>query len=210
MRFPDVAGIVNPELPRSPDGTRKFLRAFSALDRRRELIRCRGMIKFASYRLDPGAGRLWRSNQPVALRPKAWALLRYLAARPSRCRGPLPRRSAAVDGRRSERRTRGTAGGAGAGRAERPALHARPRHDVRRHHPRPRRGLGGGGKARRLCREPVRLLAPRYFSPGFSPPTCSRTTRASTPPRSVSSSVLASTRPKISRRGAISAVQPVW
>jgi len=40
------------------------------------------MILFSSYRLDPSAGRLWRSNQPVALRPKAWALLHYLAEHP--------------------------------------------------------------------------------------------------------------------------------
>ena len=43
-------------------------------------------------------------------------------------------------------------------------------------------------------------LDPRHsFS---SPPTCSVTTRANTRPRSVSSRVLASTRPKMSRRGA--------
>jgi DNA-binding winged helix-turn-helix (wHTH) protein len=36
------------------------------------------VIEFPPYRLDPRAGRLWRGGQPVALRPKAWELLRYL------------------------------------------------------------------------------------------------------------------------------------
>src|SRR5262245_6164674 len=40
------------------------------------------MIEFSHYRLDPRAERLWRGCHPVALRPKAWALLRYLAERP--------------------------------------------------------------------------------------------------------------------------------
>jgi DNA-binding winged helix-turn-helix (wHTH) protein len=40
------------------------------------------MIEFSPYRLDLRAGRLWRGSHPVALRPKAWALLRYLAERP--------------------------------------------------------------------------------------------------------------------------------
>ena len=40
------------------------------------------MIEFANFRLDPRAGRLWRGNQPVDLRPKAWALLSYLLERP--------------------------------------------------------------------------------------------------------------------------------
>ena len=40
------------------------------------------MIEFPPYRLDRRAGRLWRGSHPVALRPKAWALLRYLAERP--------------------------------------------------------------------------------------------------------------------------------
>jgi DNA-binding winged helix-turn-helix (wHTH) protein len=40
------------------------------------------VIDFPPYRLDPIAGRLWRDTYPVPLRPKAWALLRYLAARP--------------------------------------------------------------------------------------------------------------------------------
>jgi DNA-binding winged helix-turn-helix (wHTH) protein/tetratricopeptide (TPR) repeat protein len=40
------------------------------------------MIAFPPFRLDQRAGRLWRSHQPVALRPKAWALLCYLIERP--------------------------------------------------------------------------------------------------------------------------------
>jgi hypothetical protein len=40
------------------------------------------VIDFPPYRLDLGARRLWRGASPVPLRPKAWALLCYLAARP--------------------------------------------------------------------------------------------------------------------------------
>src|SRR5262252_7344803 len=40
------------------------------------------MIEFSPYRLDLHAGRLWHGEEPVALRPKAWALLCYLAERP--------------------------------------------------------------------------------------------------------------------------------
>jgi DNA-binding winged helix-turn-helix (wHTH) protein/tetratricopeptide (TPR) repeat protein len=40
------------------------------------------VIEFPPYRLDLRAGRLWRGDQPVALRPKAWAFLCYLAERP--------------------------------------------------------------------------------------------------------------------------------
>lgn len=40
------------------------------------------MIDFPPCRLDRLAGRLWRGDRPVALRPKVWALLRYLAERP--------------------------------------------------------------------------------------------------------------------------------
>ena len=40
------------------------------------------MIEFPPYRLDKRAGRLWHGDRPVELRPKAWALLRYLAERP--------------------------------------------------------------------------------------------------------------------------------
>jgi DNA-binding winged helix-turn-helix (wHTH) protein len=40
------------------------------------------MIEFPPYRLDQRTGRLWRGSQAVPLRPKAWALLCYLAARP--------------------------------------------------------------------------------------------------------------------------------
>jgi DNA-binding winged helix-turn-helix (wHTH) protein len=39
------------------------------------------VIEFPPYRLDPRAGRLWHGDRPVELRPKAWALLRYLAER---------------------------------------------------------------------------------------------------------------------------------
>ena len=40
------------------------------------------MIEFPPYRLDERAGRLWHADRAVELRPKAWALLRYLAERP--------------------------------------------------------------------------------------------------------------------------------
>src|SRR5262245_19077137 len=40
------------------------------------------IIDFPPYRLDAGASQLWRGPDPVPLRPKAWALLCYLAARP--------------------------------------------------------------------------------------------------------------------------------
>jgi DNA-binding winged helix-turn-helix (wHTH) protein len=40
------------------------------------------MIEFPPYRLDRHAQRLWRGEQVVALRPKTWALLEYLAERP--------------------------------------------------------------------------------------------------------------------------------
>ena len=40
------------------------------------------VIEFPPYRLDPRSGRVWRGDRPVELRPKAWAVLRYLAERP--------------------------------------------------------------------------------------------------------------------------------
>jgi DNA-binding winged helix-turn-helix (wHTH) protein len=40
------------------------------------------MIEFPPYRFDPRAGCLWRGDEPVALRPKAWELLRFLVERP--------------------------------------------------------------------------------------------------------------------------------
>jgi DNA-binding winged helix-turn-helix (wHTH) protein len=40
------------------------------------------MIEFPPFRLDLRAGRLWHGEEPVALRPKAWTLLCYLAERP--------------------------------------------------------------------------------------------------------------------------------
>jgi DNA-binding winged helix-turn-helix (wHTH) protein len=42
----------------------------------------RAVIEFPPYRLDQRAGRLWHGDHPVQLRPKTWALLRYLAERP--------------------------------------------------------------------------------------------------------------------------------
>ncbi|MEW6273378.1 MAG: AAA family ATPase, partial [Thermodesulfobacteriota bacterium] len=41
-------------------------------------------VSFSPFRLDPESGRLWRDDQPVALRQKNFALLCYLAARPGR------------------------------------------------------------------------------------------------------------------------------
>jgi DNA-binding winged helix-turn-helix (wHTH) protein len=49
-------------------------------------------IEFSPYRLDLSAERLFRHNQPVPLRPKTWAVLRYLAERP----GVLVRKDALV------------------------------------------------------------------------------------------------------------------
>jgi len=40
------------------------------------------MLEFPPYRMDLRAERLWCGTEPVALRPKAWALLRYLIERP--------------------------------------------------------------------------------------------------------------------------------
>jgi len=40
------------------------------------------MIEFPPYRLDLRAERLWRGSQPIELRPKTWALLRYEAEHP--------------------------------------------------------------------------------------------------------------------------------
>src|SRR5262245_66663278 len=39
-------------------------------------------ITFGSFRLDARAGRLMRGSDPVALRPKTWSVLQYLAERP--------------------------------------------------------------------------------------------------------------------------------
>jgi DNA-binding winged helix-turn-helix (wHTH) protein len=41
-----------------------------------------GVIDFPPYRLDPRSGRVWHGDRLVELRPKAWALLHYLAERP--------------------------------------------------------------------------------------------------------------------------------
>jgi DNA-binding winged helix-turn-helix (wHTH) protein/tetratricopeptide (TPR) repeat protein len=42
------------------------------------------MIEFNSFRLDPPGERLWCGKNPVALRPKAWQVLRHLAENPGR------------------------------------------------------------------------------------------------------------------------------
>jgi DNA-binding winged helix-turn-helix (wHTH) protein len=41
-------------------------------------------LLFPPFRLDPSDERLWRGDEPVALKPKAFAVLRYLAERPQR------------------------------------------------------------------------------------------------------------------------------
>ena len=41
-----------------------------------------GARTFASFRLDPRSGRLLNGSEPIPLRPKTWAVLRYLAERP--------------------------------------------------------------------------------------------------------------------------------
>src|SRR5215510_10112593 len=41
-------------------------------------------LLFASFRLDLTAGRLWNGEREVRLRPKTFAVLRYLAERPGR------------------------------------------------------------------------------------------------------------------------------
>ncbi len=58
----------------SPEGIRKFLQ--------NDPPGPDGVIEFPPYRLDPRSGRLWHGDRPVELRPKAWALLCYLAERP--------------------------------------------------------------------------------------------------------------------------------
>lgn len=42
----------------------------------------RSGITFGPYRLEPGADRLWKGPQPIALQPRPLAVLSYLAARP--------------------------------------------------------------------------------------------------------------------------------
>src|SRR5947207_452487 len=44
--------------------------------------RVRGEIRFAPYRLDLDAGLLRSGDRAISLRPKTWAVLRYLAERP--------------------------------------------------------------------------------------------------------------------------------
>lgn len=39
-------------------------------------------VRFPPFRFDPVAGRLWRGDEPVALRPKTFAVLNHLLARP--------------------------------------------------------------------------------------------------------------------------------
>src|SRR5262245_21713986 len=41
-------------------------------------------LHFGSLRMDLAAERLWRRDEPVHLRPKTWAVLRYLVERPGR------------------------------------------------------------------------------------------------------------------------------
>ena len=40
------------------------------------------LLRFPPFRLDPRAGRVWRDDDPVDLRPRAWQLLRHLAEHP--------------------------------------------------------------------------------------------------------------------------------
>lgn len=42
---------------------------------------------FGPFRLDPTRACLWRGEQAIPLRPRAFAVLRYLAAHPSRLVG---------------------------------------------------------------------------------------------------------------------------
>ena len=42
------------------------------------------ILAFAEFRLDPVSGHLYRRNEPVALTPKAFALLQFLAAQAGR------------------------------------------------------------------------------------------------------------------------------
>src|SRR5690348_18401077 len=42
------------------------------------------MWLFPPFRLDPLNQRLWRGEEPVSIKPKAFALLRYLVERPER------------------------------------------------------------------------------------------------------------------------------
>jgi len=39
-------------------------------------------ILFSPFRLDPGNARLWHGSQVIRLRPKSFAVLRYLLDRP--------------------------------------------------------------------------------------------------------------------------------
>jgi predicted ATPase/DNA-binding winged helix-turn-helix (wHTH) protein len=45
-------------------------------------------VRFGPFRLDAWQGRLWRGDRQIALRPRALAVLRYLAAHPGR---PVPK-----------------------------------------------------------------------------------------------------------------------
>src|SRR5918996_4808064 len=42
------------------------------------------ILAFAEFRLDPVSGHLYRRNEPVALAPKAFALLQFLAGQTGR------------------------------------------------------------------------------------------------------------------------------
>jgi DNA-binding response OmpR family regulator len=41
-------------------------------------------LTFGPFRLDVTHGRLWRGEQPIALRPRSVAVLRYLVEHPGR------------------------------------------------------------------------------------------------------------------------------
>ena len=117
-----------------------------------------GVIEFPPYRLDLRSGRLWRRSRPVALRPKAWALLRHLAdPRPLVSKEEL---HAAIWGTPSSVGRHADANGgrspAGVARRRPDAAHPRDRAPagVPVHRPVPR--VGGRGPGRGVpCRAPA-------------------------------------------------------
>ena len=48
------------------------------------LVSHRGVLEFRRFRLDVTEQQLWRDERQVALRPKTFALLTYLAERPGK------------------------------------------------------------------------------------------------------------------------------
>src|SRR5262245_16988930 len=77
----------------SPDSRRKLIGNFSetagpvSTSPPRRYEEAAGMsdaLHFGSFRMDLAAERLWRRDEPVHLRPKTWAVLRYLVERPGR------------------------------------------------------------------------------------------------------------------------------